>query len=423
MNRRGAGRAAGAPASPRYTALLAVAGGLTVANVYYVQPLLDQVGASLHVPAGDLGLTTTVTQLGYLLGLILVVPLGDLLDRRLLIVAQTAAAAAGLLAVGLSPNGAVFFASLAVVGLASSVVQVIVAYAAVLGPAESRGRVVGVVTGGVVIGILLARTVSGSIASDLGWRAAFLLPALLMAAMAAAFGRLLPRDERRVARTPYRRLVASTFLVMAHDRTLRLRSFFALCLFGSFGALWGSVALPLAAAPWHLSPGQIGLFGLAGAAGALGARGAGRLADGGWEQAITGASLTLLLLSWAAIRQAPTSLVLLVVGIVALDFAGQALHVTNQRLIVEGNPGATSRIIGGYMLCYSLGTGGGAIAATDLYRLAGWSAVSALGAALPALALLVWAYDRYRIRRRPNGSPVETRHPHQHPATTAQGAS
>ncbi|HEU5353141.1 MAG TPA: MFS transporter [Actinocrinis sp.] len=426
MHRRGP-TAADSPQAPTapFAALLSAGGGLAVANVYYAQPLLHQIGAGLHMRVQDLGLATAVTQLGYLLGLALIVPLGDLIDRRLLIVGQALLAACGLVAAGLSTSAAGFLAAGAVVGLACSVVQVIVAYAAALSPAERRGRTVGVVTGGVVTGILLARTVSGSIALLLGWRAVFLLSAALMLAMAAVLGRRLPRERHGPARPAYRRLVVSVFALTARDHTFRVRSILAALMFGGFGALWGSMALPLSAAPWHLTSAQIGLFGIAGAAGAFGARGAGRLADAGRAHVVTGTSLTLLLAAWAAIRAAPFSLVLLALGVVVFDLAGQALHVTNQHLIVERDPLAASRLIGGYMLYYSLGTGGGAIAATRLYSLAGWNAVCAFGAGLSALALLVWSSDRLRSRHRPERRRADDPppHPHPRPVPTDQGAS
>ena len=250
-----------------------------------------------------------------------------------------------------------------------------------------------------VLGILLARTVSGLIAAALGWRAAFLLPAVLMVAMAVAVNRLLPRRQTPAASVPYLKLISSVVTLTVQDRAFRIRSLLALFLFGCFGALWGSVALPLSAAPWHLSTSQIGLFGIAGAAGALGAGGAGRLADRGRAPAVTGVALVLLLVSWVAIRMAPSSLALLTIGIVVLDFAGQALHVTNQHLIVADNPAATSRVIGGYMVYYSVGTGGGAIVATGLYSTGGWDAVCVFGAGLAVLALLVWGVDTLRSER------------------------
>jgi predicted MFS family arabinose efflux permease len=380
----------------RLSMLLAVACGVSVANVYYAQPLLGQIAAGLHVGAARLGLVTTVTQAGYLAGLILIVPLGDLADRRRLIVAQGLLASAGLVTAGLATGTAVFLAASAVVGLACVVVQVIVAYAAATcGPAR-RGAVVGFVTSGVVIGILLARTASGLIADLLGWRAVYFTSAGLMLALALALSRLLPPDSARKRPASYPALITSAVTLTARDRTFRVRGLIALFMFGGFGTVWGSIALPLSAAPWHLSAGQIGLFGIVGVAGALGASRAGRLADRGRAQWVTGACLALFTASWAATRAAPYSLPLLAAGILVLDFAGQAVHVTSQQLIVATDPAASSRIIGSYMTFYSVGTGGGAIAATSLYSLAGWGAVSALGAGLSAMALLVWAADQLR---------------------------
>jgi predicted MFS family arabinose efflux permease len=392
----------------RLSMLLAVACGVSVANVYYAQPLLGRIAPGLRVGTAQLGLVTTVTQAGYLLGLILIVPLGDLVDRRRLIVAQGLLASAGLVTAGFATDMAVFSAASAVVGLASVVVQVIVAYAAATSEPRRRGAVVGFVTSGVVIGILLARTASGLIADLLGWRAVYLISAGLMLALALALGRLLPPDNAPRKPASYPTLITSAVTLTARDRTFRVRSLIALFMFGGFGTVWGSIALPLAAAPWHLSAGQIGLFGIVGVAGALGASRAGRLADRGRAQWVTGTCLALLIVSWAATRAAPYSLPLLAVGILVLDFAGQALHVTSQQLIVAANPAASSRIIGSYMTFYSVGTGSGAIAATSLYSLAGWGAVSVLGAGLSTLALLVWAADQLRPVRQ-QGTPSSSK--------------
>jgi len=167
-------------------------------------------------------------------------------------------------------------------------------------------------------------------------------------------------------------------------------------MFASFGAAWGSMALPLAAEPWHLTATQIGLFGIVGAAGALGASGAGRWADAGHAQLATGGMLVVFLASWLAIAQTPTSLLLLGIGLVALDFAGEALHVINQHIIVESDPTATTSLIGGYMVYYSIGTGLGAIAATVAYAHSGWTGTSVVGAVFALGALGVWIGDRVR---------------------------
>jgi predicted MFS family arabinose efflux permease len=375
--------------------LLAVACGVAVANVYYAQPLLDQIGRDLGVGPAGLGLVTTVTQGGYLLGLILIVPLGDLMNRRVLIVAQCGFAAAALVAVAVSPQPLMFFVASGIVGLASVVVQVVIAYAAVLSSPETRGRVVGIVTSGVVIGILLARTVSGLLADPFGWRSVYVVSAVLMLGLALVLARRLPPEITTRSPVSYRRLITSVFTLTARERVFRVRSLITLFMFGGFGALWGSIALPLTAAPWHLSTTEVGLFGLVGAAGAVGAARAGTLADRGRAQWVTGITLVLFAASWAPIAWLPRSLILLIVGIVVLNLAGQAIHVTNQHLIVEIDPSASSRLIGSYMVYYAIGTGGGAIAATIAYSTWGWAAVCILGAGLSAVALLIWAVDRF----------------------------
>ncbi|MGY1945963.1 MFS transporter [Nocardia asiatica] len=395
----GTGTAESGGIGARLATVLAVACGMAVANVYYAQPLVERIGADLEVGTGQLGLVTTLTQAGYLIGLVLLVPLGDLVDRRRLVVSLTSVAACGLVGVAMSRDAIWFFAASAAVGSASVVVQVIVAYGADLSGPRQRGRVVGTVTGGVVIGILLARTVSGLISELAGWRAVFMVSAVLMVGSAGTLARLLPRDH--VARAPvsYAYLITSVVRLTVREPVFRVRGLIGLLMFAGFGALWGSMALPLAAAPWHLSTGEIGLFAIAGAAGALGATRAGRLADCGRAQTVSAIALVLSTLSWAAVAAAPHSLALLVVGVIMFDLAVQALHVTNQHLIVDIDPAASSRLIGSYMVYYSLGSGGGAVTATTLYGLAGWRAVCALGAILAMSASAAWAVDRLRQRR------------------------
>lgn len=383
----------------RMALLLAFVSAVAVANVYYAQPLLDDLGAHLHMSPAALGWVTATTQGGYLIGLILVVPLGDRFDRRRMILAQLAVTAIGLAGAAAAPSAWVFLACSAVFGAASTAVQVITAFAAAASPADRRGRTVGVVTSGVVIGILLARTVSGFIADLWGWRAVFGVAALAMLAVTVWLARSLPPDTIAKNTVPFRRSMISVIELTLRDRTFRVRSLIGGMLFASFGAAWGAVALPLAADPWHLTPAQIGLFGIVGAAGALGATGAGRWADRGRAQTATGVLLLALLVSWLAIAQTPHSLVMLAIGLLVLDFAGQAVHVINQHLIVEADPAATTRLIGGYMVYYSIGTGTGALAATYAYAHGGWAQTSATGAAFAAAALAVWASDGLLRRR------------------------
>lgn len=376
--------------------LLAVAGGVSVANVYYAQPLLDRIGTDLALGPAGLGMVTTVTQVGYFLGLILIVPLGDLLNRRILIVVQCVIAAAALAVMAVAPGPLLFFVAGGVLGVASVVTQVIIAYAAVLSSPASRGRVIGIVTSGVVIGILLARTVSGALADPFGWRSVFVVSAVLMLATAWLLASRLPPEIIARGHVRYRRLITSVVTLTAHNRVFRVRGLITLFMFAGFGALWGSIALPLTTAPWHLSTTEVGLFGLAGAAGAFGAARAGALADRGLAQWVTGVTLVLFGGSWALIALLPHSLIPLIIGVVVIDLAGQAIHVTNQQLIVAIDPESSSRMIGSNMVFYAIGTGGGAIAATVAYGAWGWGAVCVLGAGLSAVAFLIWAVDRMR---------------------------
>jgi predicted MFS family arabinose efflux permease len=384
----------------RMALLLALASGIAVANVYYAQPLLDDLGAQLHMTPAALGWVTTATQGGYLLGLVLIVPLGDRFDRRRIILVQSIVTAIGLLGAAFAPSAWTFLAFSALFGATSTVVQVITAFAAAASPPGRRGRTVGVVTSGVVIGILLARTVSGFIADAWGWRAVFVVAAAAMIEIAVVLAATLPRDTMAKQPLPYRRAVTSVVDLTLHNRVFRVRSVIGGLMFASFGAAWGAVALPLAAAPWHLNTMEIGLFGIVGAAGALGASGAGRWADAGRAHRATGIMLVAFLAAWVAIAQTPTSLILLGVGLVVLDFAGEALHVINQHLIVDTDPAATTSLIGGYMVYYSVGTGIGAIAATAAYACRGWMAASLVGAAFAVAALAVWAGDLVTARRR-----------------------
>ncbi|CDX29229.1 putative uncharacterized transporter YgaY [Mesorhizobium plurifarium] len=377
---------------PRLTALIfAVACGLSVANVYFAHPLLDAIARDFAIAPASVGIVVTVTQIGYALGLFFIVPLGDLFDRRRLVATQAVLSALALVLVGLSPSAAVLLASLAAVGLLAVVVQVLVAYAADLVAPEERGRAVGTVTSGVILGILLARFASGLVADFAGWRSVYLASAVLTLAMAVILFRVLPRHEAARPRTSYVRLLGSVLLLFIGEPLLRVRAVLAMLIFASFNVLWAPLVLPLAAPPFSLSHTEIGLFGLAGVAGALGARWTGTLVDRGQGQLVTGFGLSLMAAAWLPIAFMGTSLWLLVLGIVMLDLAIQAVHVTNQSLIFARRPDARSRLVGGYMIFYSLGSALGSIASTMTYAAWGWTGVCLLGAGIGLAALAFWA--------------------------------
>lgn len=376
------------------TLIFALTCGSAVANVYFAQPLLATLGHEFSLGTATVGAVVTVTQIGYGIGLFFLVPLGDMLDRRRLIVAQLLLLAMALTAVGTAGSAAFLLVGFTTVGLLAVVTQTSVAFAASLAPAEERGRVVGVVTSGVVTGILLARTVSGLLADLAGWRSVYLASAVLTCVLALALHRLLPSRNASRESDGYWQLLGSVVTLFARERLLRVRALLALLIFAAFSVLWSSVALALSAPPFTLSHTAIGAFGLAGAAGALAATVAGRLSDRGFSQGTTGIGLVLLTASWLPLALTGHSLWALAVGVIILDLAVQAVHVTNQTLIYALHPEAGSRLIGGYMLFYSVGSALGAVAATTLYATAGWVAVCALGAGISSLALVLWAVTR-----------------------------
>jgi len=370
--------------------LFAIACGLAVGNVYYAQPLLDAMAEAFTMSPATIGIVITLTQIGYGLGLVLLVPLGDLLHRRRLIVTQTLLSAAALLMIALAPDSAWLLLGMTLTGLLAVVTQVLVAYAATLAIPAQRGRVVGVVTSGIVVGILLARTIAGAMADLAGWRAIYLLSAGLTLLMALLLLRVLPRDEVVQPPSGYVELIASVFSLFRQEPVLRQRAILALLTFASAMVLWTPMVLPLAAPPLSLSHSEIGLFGLAGAAGALAAARAGHLADRGLGQWVSGLSLLLMVASWLPIALTQSSLWALLLGVITLDLGLQAVHVTSQSMIYNVRPEAQSRLTAGYMLFYSIGSALGSITSTAMYAWAGWTGVCLLGAAINAVALGYW---------------------------------
>ena len=370
--------------------LFAMACGLAVANVYYAQPLLDAMAQSLGMPRSTIGLVVTLTQVGYGLGLLLLVPLGDLLNRRRLIVVQMLLSVLALLLVALAPSATGLLLGMAGTGLLAVVTQVLVAHAANLAAPGERGKVVGTVTSGIVMGILLARTVAGTMADLSGWRSVYLLSAGLTLLMALALWRVLPDHRPAPVVGGYGPLIGSLWGLFRQEKVLRDRAVLAMLIFAAGTVLWTPLVLPLSAAPWSLSHTEIGLFGLAGAAGALGAARAGHLADRGWAQWTSGLALALMLASWLPIAFTTSSLWALLLGVITFDLGLQAVHVTSQSLIYSGRPEAQSRLAAAYMLFYSLGSAGGSIAATLVYARAGWTGVCTLGALINISALLYW---------------------------------
>ncbi|WP_082337394.1 MFS transporter [Lysinibacillus sp. FJAT-14745] len=372
------------------TLLFATACGMSVANIYFAQPLLDQLSNEFNIDHSTIGVVITITQIFYGLGLLLLVPLGDLLNQRRLIIGQMLLSTTALVIVSTASFSVVLFTGMALVGLLAVVTQTLVAFAATMASPTERGRVVGIVTSGIVIGILLARTFAGLLTDLTGWRSVYLVSATLMLVMVCIFLKVLPKVEREVKSLPYHQLIKSVFTLFMQERTLRIRSVLAMLIFADFSILWTPLVLPLSAPPLALSHSVIGAFGLVGVAGALAAAQAGKLADRGYGQRTTGIALVLLLISWLFINYLEQSLLALIVGIVLLDLAVQAVHVTNQTMILPLRTEARSRLTAGYMMFYSIGGAGGSIASTQMYAHFGWEGVCFLGSLISAIALIFW---------------------------------
>ncbi len=383
---------AGAPLSRALALLFAAASGLAVANAYFAHPLLDVMADGLDLPRATVGLVVGATQVGYGLGLILLVPVGDLVDRRKLVIIQSLLMVLALLSVGFAPTGAALLAAMAAMGFFAVITQAFVAYAASLARPDERGTV----TSGIVIGILLARTVAGALADVSGWRTVYLLSAALTLVITAILVRVLPAQPKQGAHVPYPRLIASLATLFREEPVLRVRAILAMLIFADITTLLTPLVLPLSAPPYSLSHTMIGLFGLAGVAGALGAARAGHWTDRGLGQRVTGIALALMLVSWLPIALLPYSILWLVLGVIVLDFGLQAVHVTNQGLIYRVRPEAQSRLTAAYMVFYSIGSALGSSSSTAIYAYAGWTGVCLLGAGIAAVALLLWAFTLQR---------------------------
>ncbi|QFH49866.1 MFS transporter [Leclercia adecarboxylata] len=371
--------------------LFAIASGLSVANVYYAQPLLDALARDFGISHAAVGGVITATQLGCALALLFLVPLGDRVDRRRLMAMQMLALTFTLVAVGMAQSTLALLAGMLAVGLlGTAMTQGLIAYAASAAAPHEQGRVVGTAQGGVFIGLLLARVFAGGVSDLAGWRGVYFCAALLMLGIAIPLWRRLPILPPATRTLSYPHLLASMLTLMRQEKVLQVRGMLALLMFAAFNIFWSALVLPLSAPPYNFSHTLIGAFGLAGVVGALAAARAGQWADKGYARRTSGLALLVLLLAWWPLSLMEVSLWALVMGIVLLDLGGQALHVTNQSLIFRTRPDAHSRLVGLYMMFYAVGSGLGAICTTVTYARFGWQGVCTLGASVSLLALVFW---------------------------------
>jgi predicted MFS family arabinose efflux permease len=381
--------------TPARTLLFAIAGGAAVGNLYWAQPLLDEIASSLGTSAAVAGLLVTLTQVGYALGILLVVPLGDVLDRRRLIPRVLVASAVTLLFAAVAPSFAVLLVALALVGLTTVAGQLLIPLAGDLADPASRGRVVGTIASGVLTGILVSRTVSGLVADAFGWRTIYVVAAVAALVFAVLLRRAIPELDRR-DRVRYPALIASVFRAVAAHRSVRVTLVISSAVFAVFTMFWTALTFLLSAAPFGYSTSAIGLVGLAGLAGAVAAQRVGRLHDRGVSVPVTGAAIALVLVSLVVAGLGSRSIVVVLVAVVLLDVGVQATNVLNQTRLFAIDPAARSRLNTAFVTGNFVGGAIGSALASVLWNAGGWTAVSVGGAVLVGFALTVWAVHRRR---------------------------
>lgn len=384
-----AGKSARGSLSRPLMIVLATAVGAAVANRFYIEPLLSLVAETFDVSNAAAGLLVTCANVGYVIGLVLLVPLGDLVEQRRLVTVLLVAA--GVIAAGCAaaPNLPALMLTLGGLAMLSVCAQILVPLAATLAAPEERGHVVGFVTSGLLIGTLSARTVSGFAAGLAGFRLIFAVAAVVMLVLALLLNRVLP-DTPPAKRQSYGGLLGSVAKLVATEPELQRRMILAFLQFAGFTVLWTPMAFLLAGPPYHYGATVIGLFGLFGVAGAMAAPLAGRLGDRGRSGLTVTLSLAAMVVSWGLLALGASSLVALIAGIVLLDAGFQGAHINHQRTVFALQPEARSRINTAYMFAFFLGGVAGSSLAAVVYEAGGWTGTCLVGLVLALLALLLW---------------------------------
>ena len=370
--------------------VMAIGCGLTAANLYYNQPLLAQMADYFSVTARRMGVISTLCQAGYGLGMLLFVPLGDLVERRRLMQILLGLTTLALIAVAASPSFAWLAVASFAMGALTIVPQLIIPFAAGIAEPSERGRVVGIVMSGLLIGILVARTVSGFVGTYLGWREMHLIAALLMVGLMIAIQLWLPRSEPAAGGASYGTLMWSLVGLIRGSPALRQSALYGAMVFGAFSVFWTTLAFHLAGPPFRYGADVVGLFGLIGAAGALAAPLVGTFADRRGSRWTIGLGLILCLGSFVALAAFGWTLTGLVVGVIVLDLGVQSAHVSNQTRIYGLQPEARSRLTTVYMMAFFFGGALGSLTGAAAWTRFGWLGACATGAAFLVVALAVF---------------------------------
>lgn len=379
------------------TLLLAVACGIIVANIYYAQPLIGPISADLDLPPAIAGLIVTLTQIGYALGLLFIVPLGDRIENRKLVVVILLLTALALAIAAGSRSTGVFLAASLCIGLGSVVAQILVPFAAHLAPEATRGRVVGNVMSGLFIGIMLARPIASLLADLFGWHSVFIGSAVANLLLAIFLTRALP-SRQPTASITYGALLRSMWALLRTSAALRRRAIYHTFSFATFSLFWTTVPLLLAGPYFNLSQGQIALFALAGVAGAVAAPVAGSMADRGLTRPGTiialGAIAAAVLLSLTVPLTSSWALAGLVVTAIVIDMGVSANLILGQRVIFSIGPEVRSRVNGVYMSLFFIGGAVGSVVGVWVYAQGGWMAAMGVALALPVLGLIYFFTEK-----------------------------
>lgn len=377
--------------------LLAAACGIIVANLYYAQPLVGVISSSIGLSANSTGLIVTLTQIGYVVGLLFVVPMGDIVENKRLIVISLLLTAVALAITALSKQALPFLAASFVIGVGSVAAQVLVPFASYLASESSRGRVVGNVMSGLLLGIMLARPVSSLVADFFGWHAVFALSAAAILILAIVLSKVLPARKPSLD-TTYTALLGSMRHLLRTTPILRRRAAYHACVFATFSLFWTTVPLLLSSPIFGFSQKEIALFALVGVAGAVAAPVAGRLADRGWTRPATGIALVTVIISVLLpllIRTgSPIGVAVLVISAILLDAGVSANLVLGQRAIFSLNPEFRSRLNGLFMAIFFFGGAVGSAIGGWIYATGGWSAALWIGMAFPIIAILYFATEK-----------------------------
>ncbi len=368
--------------------VMTVATGLVVANLYYSQPLLDDIAHTYHVSSGAAGNIAVLTQMGYALGMLLLIPLGDMLKRKKLIMVDFSMIILSLLLAAFAPSFTVILAASFLIGFTSIVPQLIVPMAAHLSKPEERGKTVGFVMSGLLIGILLSRTISGYIGAHFGWHIMFMIAAVLMLLLWVIIYFLFPEIEPQY-KGNYTELMRSLITLVRTEPLLRLAALRGALCYACFGAFWTTLVFLLRQPHFNMGSEAAGLFGLVGTFGALGAALMGRISDKADPYTVTTFPIILIIVSYMVFFVSGSSLTGLIIGVILLDLGVQATHISNQTMILSLSVKARNRLNTVYMVSYFLGGAAGTFLASRVWNTWQWQGVTIIGLTLSVAALLV----------------------------------